>query len=146
MGWRWGKGGGAQLSDYGGWYTGTKGYRGRFESTLANYKTCRAVGADFHIYVHDLWGTDHANQNSKWPGDSGDWSSYGQFVKQLMADVAGQMDPTYVTWDVWNEPDISIFWRRNTQQWVELYVRTHKLIRCVAIPTPAPSESLETNT
>jgi len=108
---------------------GLNDYKGRFVSTLDNYKTCVAAKGDFSIYVHDLWGTDHSNSNTKWPGDNGDWSDYDKFVQQLMADISENMDPTRVTWDIWNEPDISIFWKRSTQQWVDLYVRTHKLIR-----------------
>jgi hypothetical protein len=34
-----------------------------------------------------------------------------------------------LVWDIWNEPDISIFWRRSQQQWIDLYIRTHKLLR-----------------
>ncbi|KAK4031410.1 glycoside hydrolase family 39 protein [Parachaetomium inaequale] len=133
VGFRWGKGGGAQLGAVGqrGWVVSLNDYKGRFASTLANYKTCRALGADFHIYVHDLWGTDHAGgEGGKWPGDNNDFSDYDRFVKQLMADVAANMDPAHVTWDIWNEPDIQpYFWVRSAQQWVNLYVRTHKMIR-----------------
>jgi len=133
IGFRWGKGGGGQLGNPGqrGWVVSLDDYKGRFASTLANYKTCRAVGADFHIYVHDLWGTDHAGgKGGKWPGDNGNFSDYDKFVKQLMADVAANMDLDYVVWDIWNEPDIQpYFWVRSAQQWVDLYVRTHKAIR-----------------
>ena len=133
VGFRWGKGGGGQLGRPGerGWVVSLDDYKGRLASTLANYKTCRAVGADFHIYVHDLWGTDHAGgKNGKWPGDKGDFSDYDKFVRQLMADVAANMDVAHVTWDIWNEPDIQpYFWVRSAQQWVDLYVRTHKAIR-----------------
>ncbi|AEO67095.1 glycoside hydrolase family 39 protein [Thermothielavioides terrestris NRRL 8126] len=34
-----------------------------------------------------------------------------------------------LVYDIWNEPDISIFWQRSQQQWLDLYVRTHKRIR-----------------
>ncbi|KAK4211366.1 glycoside hydrolase superfamily [Rhypophila decipiens] len=133
MGFRWGKGGGAQLGNVGqrGWVVSLDDYKGRFASTLANYKTCRALGAEFHIYAHDLWGTDHAGgKNGKWPGDGGNFSDYDKFVKQLMADVAANMDPAHVTWDIWNEPDIQpYFWVRSAQQWVDLYIRTQKAIR-----------------
>ena len=87
------------------------------------------MGADYHIYVHDLWGTDHSNSSTKWPGDGGDWADWDKFVKQLMSDVAANMELEHVTWDIWNEPDISYFWKRTTQQWVDMYIRAHKLIR-----------------
>ena len=131
MGIRSCKGGGAQLGNVGsrGWVVSANDYKGRFASTLANYKTCRAAGADFHMYIHDLWGTDHSNSTTKWPGDNGDFSDYDVFVQQLMADVVANMDLAHVVWDIWNEPDISIFWKRSSQQWVNMYIHTHKLIR-----------------
>jgi hypothetical protein len=128
MGFKNGKGGGAQLST-GGWISGLSAYKVRFQSTLDNYKTCVAVGADFHIYVHDLWGTDHATSSTAWPGDNSDWSDYTKFVQQLMSDVAANMDPAHVTWDIWNEPDISVFWVRSSAQWVQLFTKTYALLR-----------------
>jgi hypothetical protein len=88
MGFRWGKGGGAQLGNVGqrGWVVSVNDYKGRFNSTMTNYLSTRAAGGDFHIYVHDLWGTDHASSTSHWPGDNGDFTSYDQFVQQLMSD------------------------------------------------------------
>jgi hypothetical protein len=133
MGIRSCKGGGAQLGSVGyrGWVVGLNDYKGRFASTLANYKTCRAAGGEFHIYVHDLWGTDHSNSGTKWPGDGGDWTDFDKFLTQALSDVATQMDPAHVTWDIWNEPDISIFWTRSLQQWINMYIHSHKFIRFV---------------
>ena len=82
---------------------------------------------------HDVWGTDHANSSTVWPGDNGDWKDYDLFIRTLMTDLrnAGALDA--LVFDVWNEPDIGIFWPRSLQQWVDLYIRTHKLIRSVSL-------------
>ena len=122
--------GGAQLgAPNRGWLYGLDEYYGRLNSTLDNYFTCRNVNADFILLPHDVWGTDHANQSTKWPGDDGDWSDYDAFVNQLMSDLVARDATEGMNWDIWNEPDISVFWNRSTQQWVDLYVRTTQLIR-----------------
>jgi hypothetical protein len=128
MGFKNGKGGGGQLSA-GGWIDGMSAYQARFQSTLDNYKTCRAVGAEFSIYVHDLWGTDHSNSSTVWPGDNNNWSNYQSFVNQVMSDVAANMDPSHVTWDIWNEADGGYFWKRDQSQWQQLWINTYKWIR-----------------
>ncbi|KAJ5092649.1 hypothetical protein NUU61_007519 [Penicillium alfredii] len=43
---------------------------------LYNYQTCRKHGAQFILLPHDIWGTDHVNSSTAWPGDNGDWSDY----------------------------------------------------------------------
>jgi hypothetical protein len=34
-----------------------------------------------------------------------------------------------MVFDIWNEPDLDIFWARSQQQWIDLYIRTHKFLR-----------------
>lgn len=80
--------GGAQLgAPSRGWIYGLEEYRGQLSSTLSNYYTCRNVNFDFIILPHDIWGTDHANASTVWPGDNGDWTDYDDFVGQLMSDL-----------------------------------------------------------
>jgi hypothetical protein len=52
-----------------------------------------------------------------------------------MADLAKNDALEGLVWDIWNEPDISIFWQRDAQQWIDLYIRTHKIIRYVSAVT-----------
>ncbi|KAJ5945958.1 hypothetical protein N7454_002797 [Penicillium verhagenii] len=88
MGFNYGRAGGAQLdAPDRGWIWGLTEYKGRLKSTLSNYNTCRKYGADFILLPHDIWGTDHANSSTVWPGDDGDWTSYDLFLKTLMADL-----------------------------------------------------------
>jgi hypothetical protein len=74
-------------------------------------------------------GTDHTNSSTVWPGDDGQWDDYEKFVRQLLSDLKANNALGGMVWDIWNEPDISIFWERSTQQWIDLYIRTHKIIR-----------------
>ena len=85
-------------------------YKGRLASTLSNYKTCRKHNASVIIYPHDLWGTDNTNSSSHWPGNNGDWVDYEKFIKQLMNDLVANNALDSLVWDIWNEPDINIFW------------------------------------
>lgn len=132
MGFRYGRAGGAQLeAPNRGWIWGLKEYKGRLASTLSNYKTSRKYGADFIILPHDIWGTDHANSSTVWPGDDGDWTDYDLFIRTLMADLKANNALEGLVWDTWNEPDLTAFWVRSQQQWLDLYIRTHKLLRQV---------------
>lgn len=88
IGFNYGRSGGAQESSPArGWIYGMENYKGRLNSTLTNYKTCREFDAKFIILPHDVWGTDGANSSTVWPGDNGDWSDYDKFLKQLMSDL-----------------------------------------------------------
>ncbi|OQD79966.1 hypothetical protein PENANT_c041G00927 [Penicillium antarcticum] len=130
IGFNYGRAGGAQLdAPARGWIWGIDEYRARLESTLSNYQTCRKYGAPFILLPHDVWGTDHTNSSTAWPGDNGDWSDWDKFVKTLMDDLEANNALEGLVWDIWNEPDYSAFWTRSKQQWIDLYIRTHKLLR-----------------
>ena len=105
-------------------------YPGRFQSTLSNYRTARKYGASFIVLPHDIWGTDHVNSSTKWPGDGGDWSNYDAFLNKLIADIKANGMVPGLAIDIWNEPDLSVFWARSQQQWLDLYGRTYKRFRC----------------
>jgi hypothetical protein len=121
---------GAQLSAPNrGWIWGIDEYYGRLNSTLSNYFTCRKYGAKFVLLPHDVWGTDNSNDKTVWPGDNGDWTDYDNFIRQLAADLKANNALEGLVWDIWNEPDIGIFWNRSMQQWVDLYIHTHQLLR-----------------
>lgn len=120
--------GGAQI-DAGGWIYGLDAYYARLNSTYQNYQVARKFGAGFVLLPHDIWGTDHANDSTVWPGDNGDWTDYYNFLDQLMSDLVANDMLESTVWDIWNEPDISIFWNRTQSQWVDLYVRTHERLR-----------------
>jgi hypothetical protein len=133
IGFNYARTGGAQLGPPSrGWVHGPQEYQGRLQSSLSNYHTARKYGAKVILLPHDVWGTDSTNNGTRWPGDGGDWSDYDRFVRQLMADMKRNNALEGLVWEVWNEPDLSVFWKRSLEQWVQLYVRTHKIIRCVS--------------
>jgi Ricin-type beta-trefoil lectin domain len=115
--------GGAQLPG-GGWVGG--GYDRRWNSTMAQAKRTAALGGTFVLLNHDLWGADGA-AISRFPGDNGDWSDYDRFLDRLFADVRAA--GITVEWDIWNEPNISLFWNRPQSQYFELWRRTYQRIR-----------------
>jgi hypothetical protein len=115
--------GGAQLPG-GGWVGG--GYDRRWNATRAQMLRTQALGGTFVLLAHDLWGADGASI-SRFPGDNGDWTDYNNFLTRLFADVRATGVP--VEWDIWNEPNISLFWNRPASQYLELWRRTYQRLR-----------------
>ncbi|MEV4536702.1 RICIN domain-containing protein [Asanoa sp. NPDC049518] len=115
--------GGAQLAGSG-WVGGT--YDRRWNSTLAQARRTAALGGTFIILPHDLWGADGAGI-SRFPGDNGNWTDYDNFLTRLVNDV--RTAGLTVQWDIWNEPNITIFWNRPISQYLELWRRTYQRLR-----------------
>ena len=125
---RYSRGGGSQ-QPAGAWITGLDGYYVRLNSTKSDYDKVRSYGAPYILLPHDLWGTDQVDETALWPGDNGDWTAWYDFLEQLTSDLVANDMLDGLIYDIWNEPDIEIFWRRSIEQWVDLYVRTHEFIR-----------------
>ncbi|MBN6058498.1 RICIN domain-containing protein, partial [Nonomuraea sp. RK-328] len=121
--------GGAQLDSPGGWVSGR--YDRRWNATRAQLLRTRALGGEFVLLVHDLWGAD-GYPISRFPGDNGDWTDYDAFLTRLIDDVRSTGVP--VEWDIWNEPNITLFWNRPQSQYFAMWKRAHQRIRA-AFPT-----------
>ncbi|KXT08898.1 hypothetical protein AC579_8463 [Pseudocercospora musae] len=132
IGFNYARVGGAQL-DCGGWIHGPEAYKCRLQSTYNNYLTSRKYGAKVIILPHDIWGTDHANSTTAWPGDNGNWADYDKFIDQLISDLKRLKMLDGLVFDIWNEPDLGngngFFWKRSQSQYLDLYSRTHKRLR-----------------
>jgi hypothetical protein len=115
--------GGAQLPGSG-WVGG--GYDRRWNATRAQMVRTQALGGKFVLLAHDLWGADGA-AISRFPGDNGDWTDYTNFLTRVIADVRATGVP--VEWDIWNEPNITLFWNRPQSQYFELWRRTYQRLR-----------------
>ena len=114
-----------------GWASGGyEGYIGRFESALSSYRTTRKHGGDFILLTSDLWGAD-GGLKGLYPGDDGDWSMVENFYEQLISDLEGNDMLDGLVFDIWNEPDLEIFWRRSWDQYLEYYVRANAIVRYV---------------
>jgi hypothetical protein len=139
---RYMRAGGAQLDSPGGWVSGR--YDRRWNSTRAQLLRTRALGGEFILLPHDLWGAD-GFPISRFPGDNGTWTDYDNFLTRLVNDVRATGAP--VQWDLWNEPNITLFWNRPIAQYFELWRRTYQRIRaefpghlivgpsCACVPT-----------
>ena len=139
---RYMRAGGAQLDQPGGWVSGR--YQRRWNSTLAQARRTIALGGQFILLPHDLWGAD-GFPISRFPGDNGDWTDYDNFLTRLITDIRAA--GITVQWDIWNEPNIGLFWNRPQSQYFELWRRTYQRLRaefpthlivgpsCACVPT-----------
>jgi len=131
----------------GGWFAG--GWRGdgytlgtktqsEIDSIIAQATRLKAASSNpdaFHyeVIVSDLWGsTGGAPANSQWPCNNGDCSNWVQFIEQAI----GKLEASGITfsYDIWNEPDLSIFWAPgvNTPQYFQMWDVGYETLRRVA--------------
>ncbi|KAJ4288481.1 hypothetical protein N0V90_011717 [Kalmusia sp. IMI 367209] len=65
IGLHWFRAGGAQMeAPNRGWVWDE--LEGRWASALSNYRTARKYDGKFQLLLHDLWGTDHADESTSW--------------------------------------------------------------------------------
>lgn len=130
IGFRTSRAGGAQI-DADGWSAGgLEGYQARFDSALSNYRTTRLYGGDFILLPHDIWGADGGQgEEAVYPGDDGDWTSMEAFLTRLTADMKASNMLAGVAVDLWNEPDLDIFWNRTWDQYLEYWHRSFAMFR-----------------
>ncbi|MFB6307992.1 MAG: RICIN domain-containing protein [Haloarculaceae archaeon] len=124
-------GGGARIGD-GGYGTGTD-YAARWDQVEQQYQrvTNPPHNAEYCIRMSDLWGADATQADSDpHPGDNGDWSTYYDFLDQVMADIdAAGMARDEIQYEIWNEPDLDLFWPRPRSQYWEMWQRGVNYIR-----------------
>lgn len=124
MGFRFERAGGAQLDSPGGWVAGR--YERRWASTLAQYRRTVLLGGTFILLVHDLYGAD-GTAIGRWPGDEGDFSDFERFLDRLVEDVGvAGMTPQ---WDLWNEPDLELFWARSAGQFQQMWRLAYQKVK-----------------
>ncbi|GIF01636.1 RICIN domain-containing protein [Paractinoplanes rishiriensis] len=121
---RYMRAGGAQLDQPGGWVSGL--YQRRWNATLAQARRTIALGGQFVLLPHDLWGAD-GYPIGRFPGDNGNWTDYDNFLTRVITDVRNA--GITVQWDIWNEPNLGLFWNRPQAQYFELWRRTHQRLR-----------------
>lgn len=121
--------GGAQTQSRG-WVGGYEGYVPRLTSTISNYHTTRKYNGSFILLVHDLWGAD-GGSIPLFPGDNGNWTEVDTFLQQLVDDLRTNDMLEGLVLDLWNEPDLTIFWDRPWDQYLAYYVHAHNFFRLV---------------
>lgn len=102
----------------------------RFASALSNYQTTIQHGGKFIFLIHDLWGADGTeNSTALFPGDDGDWTSWDAYLTQWISDMKANSATANLVVDIWNEPDLTVFWNRPQAQWIQLWGRTYYRLR-----------------
>lgn len=117
----------------------------RFASALSNYQTAREYDANFIFLIHDLWGADGTqNATAPYPGDDGDWTSWDDYLTQWISDMNANDATAGLSIDIWNEPDLTAFWDRTQDQYLEMWGRTYPRLRAewpdVLLIGPAASQ------
>lgn len=128
----------------GGWFAGgwrADGYtlgentQKEIDSIIAQAERLKAASShpdDFHyeVIVSDLWGsTGGAPADSEWPCTGGDCANWEQFIDEAIGQLAdSDIDFSY---DIWNEPDLSIFWAPgvNTEQYFDMWDSGYEALR-----------------
>ncbi|KAH7143435.1 glycoside hydrolase superfamily [Dactylonectria macrodidyma] len=123
--------------------------QGRLMSFLSNYRTCRASGARFQLLVHDLWGADSVQSSTfKYPGDNGNWDSLDDFLTQVIAFIKNNNMQAGLELDLWNEPDSTLFWNADYQQYLNTWTRMYNRFKSElsSLPVTGPSISVPPST
>jgi len=81
------------------------------------YARAKELGVPMLILVSDDY-----QYSCPLPGASGDWTTFTDFMSQLIANVkANGMTGPDVRWELWNEADYSGFWSGTQAQWLDTW-------------------------
>jgi len=85
------------------------------------YPRMRQTAEHIQVVLYDSYKFEHlrGNPDPVWPGDNGDWSLWEALVENRVKRVL--QEGHEVEWDIWNEPDISLFWKRSRNQFFETW-------------------------
>lgn len=111
---------------------GQQAWNNHWKVIKAYYSRAKALGATLLLLVSDDYG-----YFCTFPGDGGDWTGLETFMGQLIDSVkANGMTGPDVRWELWNEPDLDIFWPRTQAQWLETWKHAYRQVRA-ALPDAA---------
>ncbi|KAG5758950.1 hypothetical protein H9Q72_012922 [Fusarium xylarioides] len=116
--------------------------KGRWKSSLSNYRTTRRNGGNFILLIHDLWGADSTQgAGFPYPGDGGNWKNWNAFLDQVISDILKNKMTAGLEIDIWNEPDLNLFWDAPQTQYLNMWKRTYERIRkeLPGVPITGPS-------
>ncbi|MFF4800823.1 RICIN domain-containing protein [Streptomyces sp. NPDC001351] len=128
----------------GGWFSGgwiKDGYqygsatRADLDSIIAQAKrlTRPPYHTQYQVLVSDIYGANGGQpSNTKYPCDNGDCSNWISFIDSTVG--ALQASGLTFSYDIWNEPDISVFWTRgvNSTQYFQMWDSAYREIRRIA--------------
>jgi hypothetical protein len=89
--------------------------------------------AQYQVILSDVYGADGGQpSNTMWPCDNGSCANYVSFIDATVGALQSSGLP--FAYDVWNEPDIPIFWARgmNSVQYFQMWDTGVREIRRIA--------------
>jgi Ricin-type beta-trefoil lectin domain-like len=89
--------------------------------------------AQYQVILSDVYGADGGQPASAtYPCDNGNCSNWASFIDSVVG--ALQASGLKFAYDIWNEPDISLFWARgmNSTQYFQMWDTAYREIRRVA--------------
>ncbi|SHM86658.1 RICIN domain-containing protein [Actinacidiphila paucisporea] len=89
--------------------------------------------AQYQVLVSDLWGNNGGQpSNEVYPCDNGNCSNWVSFIDTTVGALQATGLP--FAYDIYNEPDISVFWTRgmNSAQYFQMWDTAYREIRRVA--------------
>ncbi len=89
--------------------------------------------AQYQVILSDIYGADGGQpSNTVWPCDNGNCGGWVSFIDSVVGALQGSGLP--FAYDIWNEPDISVFWTRgmNSTQYFQMWDTAVREIRRIA--------------
>ncbi|MET7703037.1 RICIN domain-containing protein [Streptomyces sp. NPDC005485] len=128
----------------GGWFSGGwirdnyqygSATRADIDSIIAQGKrlTQPPYHAQYQVLVSDIYGANGGQpSNTTYPCDNGNCSNWISFIDSTVG--ALQASGLKFAYDIWNEPDISVFWTRgmNSTQYFQMWDTAYREIRRIA--------------
>ncbi len=124
----------------GGWikdkYTFGPGTQANIDAVIAEAKRLQRPPrqkVEYQVLLSDVFGsTGGAPANTLWPCTDGDCSNWITFIDATVSKL--QASHQKFTYEIWNEPDLSIFWRPgvNTEQYFRMWDSAYREIRRIA--------------
>ncbi|RRR84131.1 RICIN domain-containing protein [Streptomyces sp. RP5T] len=123
----------------GGWIKDNYQYgaatRADIDSIVAQAKrlTQPPYHAQYQVLVSDIYGANGGQPSTtRYPCDNGDCSNWISFIDSTVGALQATGLP--FAYDIWNEPDISVFWTRgvNSAQYFQMWDTAYREIRRIA--------------
>ena len=89
--------------------------------------------AQYQVILSDIYGADGGQpSNTMYPCTNGICSNWVTFIGDMVSEL--QATGLKFAYDIWNEPDISVFWPggAQTSQYYQMWQSAYKEIRSVA--------------
>jgi hypothetical protein len=123
----------------GGWVKDNYSYGSATKAEIASITsqarrlTQPPYNAQYQVILSDLWGNNGGQpSNEVYPCDNGNCSNWATFIDTTVSALQATGLP--FSYDIYNEPDISVFWTRgmNSTQYFQMWDTAYREIRRVA--------------